>query len=303
MATGSWLRTHRKQVIIHTLIVGGFLFFLLFLAEPLFDRFEAISGESKIQQLSLPPETGNIQYGLQILSVTTQTIEIEGWGFIEGHGSKNSSIYIVMKSNENTYVFDTVKLRKDIPIEFKDEPDMDVWFSFIARIPVRKIKNGEYIIGVYITKGDVEALRYIEAATAIVKSKGSVKLTVPMSEMQEIPLPPESGEIRLGVDIWEVTSKKIEIAGWAFIEGQSAEDSKIYVVLKSETATYIFDTVLQKRPDVTAAYVESGLNLDDSGFFARIPVDTLKWGIYELGIYIKKGDIQALQYMDAKLEF
>ena len=300
---GSWPRTHRKQVIIHTLIVGGFLFFLLFLAEPLFDRFEAISGESKIQQLSLPPETGNIQYGLQILSVTTQTIEIEGWGFIEGHGSKNSSIYIVMKSNENTYVFDTVKLRKDIPIEFKDEPDMDVWFSFIARIPVRKIKNGEYIIGVYITKGDVEALRYIEAATAIVKSKGSVKLTVPMSEMQEIPLPPESGEIRLGVDIWEVTSKKIEIAGWAFIEGQSAEDSKIYVVLKSETATYIFDTVLQKRPDVTAAYVESGLNLDDSGFFARIPVDTLKWGIYELGIYIKKGDIQALQYMDAKLEF
>ena len=95
----------------------------------------------------------------------------------------------------------------------------------------------------------------------------------------------------------------MEIAVWAFIEGQSAEDSKIYVVLKSETATYIFDTILQERPDVTAFYVESGLNLDNSGFIARIHRDSVGEGTYTLGIYIKKGDIQALQYMDAKLEF
>lgn len=92
-----------------------------------------------------------------------------------------------------------------------------------------------------------------------------------MSEAQEIPLPPESGEIRLEVDRYEVTKEGMQIAGWAFIEGQSAEDSQIYVVLKSEVATYIFDTILQKRPDVTAAYVESGLNLDNSGFIVRIP--------------------------------
>ena len=36
----------------------------------------------------------------------------------------------------------------------------------------------------------------------------------------------------------------MEIAVWAFIEGQSAEDSTSYVVLKSERATFIFDTHL-----------------------------------------------------------
>jgi len=124
-----------------------------------------------------------------------------------------------------------------------------------------------------------------------------------MSEAQEIPLPPESGEIRLGVDIYEVTKEGIEIAGWAFIEGQSTEDSEIYVVLKYETATYIFDTILHKRPDVTAAYVESGLNLDNSGFIARIPKEEIEDGAYKIGIYIKKGDMEALQYTDKVVEF
>ena len=72
---------------------------------------------------------------------------------------------------------------------------------------------------------------------------------------------------------------------------------KIYVVLKSETATYVFDTILQKRPDVTAAYVESGLNLDNSGFIARIPKESIQKGIYRLGIYIKKDQIETLQYI------
>ena len=49
--------------------------------------------------------------------------------------------------------------------------------------------------------------------------------------------------------------------------------------------------------------MESGLNLDNSGFIARIRVDTVEVVTYDLGIYIKKGDIEALQYMDAKLEF
>jgi len=32
-------------------------------------------------------------------------------------------------------------------------------------------------------------------------------------------------------------------------------------------------------------------------------VDTVGEGTYSLGIYIKKGDIEALQYTDAEIEF
>lgn len=86
--------------------------------------------------------------------------------------------------------------------------------------------------------------------------------------------------------------------GWAFIEGHGAENSQIYLVLKSDSRTYVFDTILQKRRDVTAAYVESGLNLDNSGFITRVPKDEIVGGVYEIGIYIEKDGVQALQYTD-----
>ena len=47
--------------------------------------------------------------------------------------------------------------------------------------------------------------------------------------------------------------------------------------------------------------MESGLNVNNSGFIAKIPVDSIEEGIYKLGIYIKKGDIEALQYTDSVL--
>lgn len=44
--------------------------------------------------------------------------------------------------------------------------------------------------------------------------------------------------------------------------------------------------------------MESGLNLDNSGFIARIPKDEIVGGVYEIGIYIEKDGVQALQYTD-----
>jgi hypothetical protein len=304
MSIGSWFRTHKRQIITHTAIIVGFVLFTIFVAEPLFDRLERIPGEAQLCQLQLPAETNDISFNFDEFMVQSHTIDCWGWAFIEGHDVdlERSRTYIVLKSDRHTYIFDTApKERPEITQAFETlNLNLD-WSGFIDSIPLRNINQGDYVIGIYITNGDIEALEYTD--NAIVKAGNIATLTVRMSEVQEIPLPPESGEIRFGVDICEVTSKKTEIAGWAFIEGQSAEDSRIYVVLKSERATYIFDTILQERPDVTAAFVESGLNLDDSGFYARIPVDTVKWGIYDLGIYIKKGDIEALQYMSEVVLF
>ena len=44
--------------------------------------------------------------------------------------------------------------------------------------------------------------------------------------------------------------------------------------------------------------MESGLNLDNSGFIARVPKDEIVGGVYEIGIYIEKEGVQALQYTD-----
>ena len=294
MSTGSWFRTHRKQVIAHTAIIVGVVLLIIFVTEPLFDRLEKISGEAQLQRLQLPDETNDIHFTFTQTTIHSQTIEIMGWAFIEGYDVDlaSSKTYIVLKSDMHTYIFDTTPWKLE---GFGEAINLNLeWAGFMTIIPLRKIAGGDYILGFYITKDDIQVLQYTDKA--IVKAGNIAKLTFRMSEVQEISLPPESGEIRFGVDICEVMKEEIEIAGWAFIEGQSAEDSKIYVVLKSETATYIFDTVLQERPDVTAAFLESGLNLDDSGFIARIPVDTVEVGAYELGIYTKQGDIEALQY-------
>jgi hypothetical protein len=267
---------------------------------------------SEVQKIPLPSESGEIRVGLDTCEVMKDENEkeftqIQGWAFIDGQSAEDSKIYVVLKSQTATYIFDTIlQKRADITAAFVESGLNLDNSGFIARIPVDSVGEGAYTLGIYIKKGDIEALQYTDKL--IVRSGDSAKVTLRMSEVQKIPLPSESGEIRVGVDTCEAVKDEnekeiMEIVGWAFIEGQSAEDGRVYVVLESETATYVFDTILEKRPDVTAYFQETGLNLDNSGFIARIRVDTVKQGTYELGIYIKKGDIEALQYIDRVVEF
>ena len=175
MSTGSWLRIHRKSVITHTLIVGAFLLFLLFLAEPLFDKFEATIGISMLHDISLPGETDNIMWGLTRHSIDTATIQLDGWAFIEGHGAENKETFIALKSDERVYVFDTVYRRRgDIARQF-DRPDLE-WSGFMAVIPSGKIRSGEYSVGLYIRGDDTEALEFTD--WVLKKSAGEVHLAL-----------------------------------------------------------------------------------------------------------------------------
>jgi len=163
MSTGSWLKTHKKQVITHTLIVAAFLLFLLFLAEPLFDRFERVAGESVLYKTTLPAATNNIQYWVDQCQVTTNTLEINGWAFIESHDSVESEIYIVLKSAGRTYVFTTETVIREGVTEHFKELGLNLDYSgYTALIPARKIANGAYTVGIYIRKGDIEALQYTD---------------------------------------------------------------------------------------------------------------------------------------------
>jgi hypothetical protein len=167
MSMGSWLRTRRKQIITHTLIVGAFLLFLLLLSEPLFallDRseFEGIQGESQLVDISVPAETGNIRYWFRSF-VTGTVVEFLGWAFIEGDCPENSTTYLVFKSAQATYVFETdmqerKKLNENLGIE---EPDLTE-AGFVATILADKMENGTYMIGIYIKKGETEALQYTD---------------------------------------------------------------------------------------------------------------------------------------------
>ena len=165
MSTGSWLRTHRKQIITHTLIVGGFLFFLFFLAGVLFDRPEVISGESRLYDFPLPGETRNVRNCIDAFVTDGSTVvEVTGWAFIEGMDQEDDNVYIVFKSTSRTYIFDTEIMIREVD-----------YSKFTSLIPMREIADGKYTVGIYIRKGDIEALQYTNKA--VIKSTGTVKLT------------------------------------------------------------------------------------------------------------------------------
>ena len=94
-------------------------------------------------------------------------LEINGWAFIKGHDSVNNEIYIVLKSAHRTYIFTAeTEIRVDVTQAFK-ELNLNLDYSgFRALIPARKIANGEYTVGIYITKDDIEALQYTGKAIA-----------------------------------------------------------------------------------------------------------------------------------------
>jgi len=163
MSMGSWLKAHKKQVITHTSIIMGFVLFTIFVAEPLFDRLEKIPGEAQLHQFQLPAETNDIRYAIGFISTEAHsTVEIGGWAFIDGHDSVNSEIYIVLKSANRTYIFETmVTIRADVTRHFK-ELSLNLDYSgFAALIPAREIENGTYTIGIYVRKAEVEALQYL----------------------------------------------------------------------------------------------------------------------------------------------
>ena len=147
----------------HALIVGAFLLFLVFAAEPLFNRLERIAGESQLHSIALPPETDNLRYWFGTM-ISGSVVEFTGWAFIQEESPDDSQCYLVLQSSVAMYVFDTAK--RSLPtlneILQMEEPDV-TQAGFLAVIPLRYIDNGVYRLGIYMTRGETEALQYTES--------------------------------------------------------------------------------------------------------------------------------------------
>jgi len=124
-----------------------------------------------------------------------------------------------------------------------------------------------------------------------------IETTEGESRLYTIALPAVTNNIECGVEIIDANNSEVVLKGWSFIKGQDMVNSRIFLVLRSGSDTYIFDTVLWRKPKpVMEHYSDLNLNLDDSGFFAILPLRSIKEGNYTMGIYIKKDNVEALQY-------
>lgn len=105
-------------------------------------------------------------------------------------------------------------------------------------------------------------------------------------------IPKSSDEIKYSIDTMETARIKwkdsIYVSGWAFIDGQNADGQAKYLVFSSDKNTYVFNTFTRVRIDVTYAMGNnSGLDLNQSGYFANIPIKSISPGIYKVGLLVE----------------
>lgn len=121
------------------------------------------------------------------------------------------------------------------------------------------------------------------------------------AQICNINIPEETGNIIYAFDTVEkhqIDWKEIiMIRGWSFIEGKDACNSSTYVMIKTETDTYTFDTMMETRPDVTQHFANLQFDLDESGFHSNIPLERVPDGIHQIGIMISQNDADNTSYI------
>lgn len=114
-------------------------------------------------------------------------------------------------------------------------------------------------------------------------------------------IPGETGDVKYWIDT--VEKQKIDwkdiilIRGWAFIEGENANNSTKYIVLCGDHEKYIFDTNMELRTDVTQHFESMQLDLDESGFHSCIPLERISDGIYQVGLIVSKDNTDRTSYI------
>lgn len=171
----NWIKAHKIAVLVNGFIWVGFVCYMIFLSGPLFARFEVIPGEANLVQMQLPAETNNMKYNLDRLITATGALEIQGWAFINGYNADYDHVFVVLESTKATYIFDASTVYDWLVTGQYGGPNLNLdWSGFTTTIPLRKVKNGTYTIGVCVNRDGIMALQYSDKI--LTKSNTEVKL-------------------------------------------------------------------------------------------------------------------------------
>jgi mannosyltransferase len=101
-----------------------------------------------------------------------------------------------------------------------------------------------------------------------------------------LPLKKENGaKINFSVEMFEIGNGGVKVSGWANLDGQDTENSRIEVLLVSGSKAFKALNQSVKRPDVTQ-FFNNGMNLDNSGFALERTLKNLPPGAYAVGLLV-----------------
>ena len=94
--------------------------------------------------------------------------------------------------------------------------------------------------------------------------------------------------IKFNIDRYEIADDKATLFGWAFLENQSTNNTRITALLISGNNARKATTTSYDRKDVTQT-LGNGFNLDRSGFAAEIGLN-VPTGVYEVGLLVEDSE-------------
>lgn len=252
-------------------------------------RHKHMEGKSLLSQGTLSKEKndaifsqyGNLRYSIRTLK----------WKLIENKKPPSSELYDLKKDPQehNNLSAQYPDLASQFQNRIKDWkkrlPDLSESISSFKERNKKKFSQQQI--------EQLKSLGYISGSKNRKKESVSEKT---FNQLVKLKLPDTSNNIKFSIANLEVEETFINIRGWAFINGQNAKNSQAFISLVSPQKTYLFDTYVQTRPDVSTHFKVK--DLDDSGFISIIKKRILNKGKYQIGIYIKKDGLEAYKLLN-----
>jgi hypothetical protein len=294
-----------KKLIAYAIVLLIFAAYLLY-ANDIFYKLIRLDKEARPARISLPAESQIVKFNIDKVKREDlkwkEAVYMRGWVFKENAEMQNRKVYLILKSKTSTLIFKVEKNNIS-------RPDVSEFFhldrgphghGFETYIPLFRLKEDSYRIGFAIA--DETGKYYSLSNNALRISKDSVftedYTAAFVSHKVSLSLSKATKEVTYNFGIVNQSGNYVNIQGWAFLKGLDAQLQKSYILLKNNENVFVFDIIIQTRPDVTSFFSKTGLNLDSCGFQAKIPMENLVNGDYRVGLYLSKANQTGTVYTD-----
>ena len=233
--------------------------------------------------IELPKETNDVNFDWAMVPHDEFFFIENGWAHISGREYVNSETFVVLKSTDTTYVFDTYRhFRHDVTLAM-NVGDLDN-SGFTVIVPYDRIDDGEYEIGIYIRERTPffslpDGMEYTGKMLlkrnnrGFMVEKSSEKFVRRFRFLEARP--------EFYFDRFQRQRDSLSIRGWAFLEGVPSAAVSISLELVSDRDTVSLTPARELRNDVAIAY--NG-KYSDSGFAGAIDLKPLAKGDYDVNI-------------------
>ena len=284
-----------------------FVAYMVF-ADYIFNVLIKTDKEARLVNINLPSETQNIKFRVETVKRSKlkwkEALFFKGWVFKKNVKEDIREIYLVLKSKNSILVFDIEKdniSRPDVTAYFKMAGGIHN-HGFELSIPTYRLKENLYKVGFIIEDKTGKYYTISNKALRISDSAVTVNHFEPKSEFishqVSLNIQEPSREIRYRLGTVSTSGKHLVVKGWGFLKGMDTKSLNTYILLKKNENVIAFDVSVKTRKDITKHFIDSGLNLDSSGFSSQIPTENIDSGTYQLGLYMVKNDQTGIVYID-----